>query len=150
MSQISKYQMDKILEERMFSVFYQTLADLRKKDEVQEFLNDLLTPTERIMLAKRLAIATLLIKGTTYEYIRDVIKVSTSTIMGVKTWLNIGGKGYLKAVTKLIRNEKFDAFLDKTEELIEKLTIPRPGSDWSKKRSQSWKEYSLRRKKRII
>src|SRR3989344_8538377 len=150
MSQISKYQMDKILEERMFSVFYQTLADLRKKDEVQEFLNDLLTPTERIMLAKRLAIATLLIKGTTYEYIRDVIKVSTSTIMGVKTWLNIGGKGYLKAVTKLILNEKFDAFLDKTEELIEKLTIPRPGSDWSKKRSQSWKEYSLRRKKRII
>ena len=150
MSQISKYQMDKILEERMFSVFYQTLTDLRKKDEVQEFLNDLLTPTERIMLAKRLAIATLLIKGTTYEYIRDVIKVSTSTIMGVKTWLNIGGKGYLKAVTKLIRNEKFDAFLDKTEELIEKLTIPRPGSDWSKKRSQSWKEYSLRRKKRII
>lgn len=150
MSQVSRYEMDKILEKRMFEIFYGTLADLKTKEEIEEFLNDLLSKTEKIMLAKRLAIATLLIKGLTYEYIRDVIKVSTSTVMGVKTWLNMGGKGYSKAINKLIADEKAEAFWDKAEEIIEKLTIPRVGTNWKRVRVESRKERSIRKNKRII
>ena len=116
MTQVSKYRMDKDLEKRMFNVFYKTLADLRTEKQVEMFLHDLLTPTEKVMLAKRLAIAILLIKDLSYRYIRDMLKVSTTTIVSTNMWLNQGGDGYRAAIEKLIREEKADELLDNVDE----------------------------------
>src|SRR3989344_5085199 len=138
MSQVSRYPMSKILKERMFDVFYQTLADLKTKREVETFLTDLLSTTEQVMLAKRLAIALLLVKGKTFYFIRDTLKVSTATILFVKSWLNLKGAGYREAIERIIRNEKFDSFLDHVEEFIEQVTLPRSGPNWSEVRKASW------------
>ena len=46
------------------------------------------------MLARRLKVARLLEQGLTYERIREVMKVSYSTITRVQTWLNLYGEGY--------------------------------------------------------
>ncbi|MBI4130091.1 hypothetical protein HY468_02125 [Candidatus Roizmanbacteria bacterium] len=150
MAQLSKYPMDKQLEERMYEVFYQTLADLKTSESVQEFLCDLLSKSEQTMLAKRLAIAVLLVKGANYAYIRDVLKVSTSTVVAVHSWLESGGVGYQRAIDRLIRQEKTEAFLDTIEEVIERITIPRPHTDWRKARSETWQRRQIVRNKRAL
>ncbi|HLB60782.1 MAG TPA: Trp family transcriptional regulator [Patescibacteria group bacterium] len=150
MTQVSKYPMHPDLERRMFDIFYQTIAELKSKDQVRIFLYDLLSPTERTMLSKRLAIATLLLKGNSYDMIRSTLKVSTSTIVTIKRWLDEEGRGYKKAIEKLLRKESVEAFADKVEEIIEKVIIPRPGINWSSERSNSWHKRAKRRRESTL
>jgi TrpR-related protein YerC/YecD len=74
--------------------FCQALAALKTPQEVAEFLKDLLGPAELEMLAKRLQVAKYLIKGWTYSEIKELLKVSFSTIARVNFWLQVSGKGY--------------------------------------------------------
>jgi len=58
------------------------------------FLGDVLTETERVVLAKRLAIAVYLNKNKSYENIRKDLKVSSATIANVQKMLENGGSGF--------------------------------------------------------
>lgn len=80
MPQVSKYLLEKQVKNRVFEVFWKTIAGLNTTPQVKEFFDELLTPTEKIMLAKRLAISILLYKKYSYEDIVDILKVSPSTI----------------------------------------------------------------------
>lgn len=122
MTQVSRYPLDKDIQERIFEVFWQTMVDLRTQTEAKEFWNDLLTPTEKIMLAKRLSIAVLLIKGYNYLNIKDILKVSGGTISSVALWLNQGGQGYKRAVKKIINSEKWEDFWQKISDNLKELT----------------------------
>lgn len=97
--QVSTRKVNPVLEKQVFSVFYQALADLRTPEEVEEVFTDLLTETERTAIAKRLAIATFLEKGRSYENIRETLKVSSATIASVAELL--ASPGIQLALTKI-------------------------------------------------
>jgi len=73
------------------------------------FLSDLLTKTERLMLAKRLAIMVLLKKGLSSYEISAMLKVSSSTVMRFSCRLE--GKEFKKIKNK-ISNNMADDFID--------------------------------------
>src|SRR3990167_9033795 len=56
------------------------IAGLHSKREAKLLLNEILTPTERIMLAKRIAIIFMLKKNYSFETIWRTLKVSPSTV----------------------------------------------------------------------
>ena len=56
MTKVSKYLMSEAVKDRMFEVFWKSIADLQGPESVKEFFTELLTPTEQVMLAKRLAV----------------------------------------------------------------------------------------------
>lgn len=89
-------------------LFWESISNLTNSQKAEEFFNDLLTPTEKIMLSKRLAIAIMLIKGYDYATIRSTIKVSPSTIGSISTWLKLSGSGYRKTVEKLLKRERVE------------------------------------------
>ena len=62
MSQVSKYPVSKDVSDRMFEVFQMTISSLNNKEDIEEFFDEFLSPIEKIMLAKRLSIAVLLVK----------------------------------------------------------------------------------------
>lgn len=64
----------------MFNFLSDTVAKLRTKEQVSGFFEEFLTPTEKVMLAKRLAIGILIAKRYSYREISDLLKMSTSTI----------------------------------------------------------------------
>lgn len=66
MTQVSKYPVHRDVEKRMFEIFKTTISNLKHSEEIEDFLEDFLSPVEKIMLAKRLAIAVLLAKNYTY------------------------------------------------------------------------------------
>ncbi|OGY16792.1 MAG: hypothetical protein A2785_03425 [Candidatus Chisholmbacteria bacterium RIFCSPHIGHO2_01_FULL_49_18] len=101
--QVSSRQLNSVLEKQIFSVFYQTLSDLRTPEEIKTVLTDLLTETELTALAKRLAIATFLEKGRSYENIRDTLKVSSATIASVAE--QIGNPGFQMALERIRAEE---------------------------------------------
>lgn len=79
---------------------------MQSKEEVREFVKDLFTHTEYKMFAKRLHIARMLIKGETYETIKDVVKVTEKPIVYVSNLLANSGNGFRRADERLKDVEK--------------------------------------------
>lgn len=116
MPQVSKKFLQKDIEKRMYQVFEKAIADLKKTEEIKDFIADILTPTERIMLSKRLAIAVLLAKGYDYRQIGDILKVSSTTVGSVIKQHLIGGDGYKVVVDKILQSEELQKlFIDLTK-----------------------------------
>lgn len=150
MTQVSRYPLRADMEERLFEIFWQVLADLKTAPEIRVFLHDLLTPTERIMLAKRLGIALLLIKQYDYATIREILKVSTTTIAHVALWLKTEGSGYRAALMKIIKKEKQEAFWDSLERTLAQVIPPPTGTNWREKRHTQYQKLQARRDKRTL
>lgn len=122
MPQVSKYPLTKTTEQRLYKLFWETIANFKDSYKAEQFFNDLLTPTEKIMLSKRLAIAIMLLKEYDYSAIRSVLKVSPGTIGSVSLWLKHSGTGYRKALEKLARREKLEDILETVDATLELIT----------------------------
>jgi len=109
MTQVSKYPISKDVYEHIFDVFLATIAEIKTKNEVASFLQDFLTPTERIMLAKRLAIGLLLAKNYDYREISKILRVSTTTI-GNMSSLYKYGHAYRKVIDDILADEEMEKF----------------------------------------
>ena len=121
MPQVSKRPLSKNIQQNLYSIFWQTLADLKNSADVKEFLTDLLTPTEKVMLAKRLAIALMLIKGYDYASIRSTLKVSPQTIGSVSLWLKYSGSGYRKSIERIMKKQKIADLIKNVENLLQEI-----------------------------
>src|SRR3989344_5293822 len=129
-TQVSRYPIHKDVEKRMFDIFKKSISHMHSSEEIGYFLDDFLSPVEKIMLAKRLSIAVLLAKGYTYPSIKSMLRVTPATIASVSMNLKYSGKGYKHVVEKVLRNEKLDEFWQKMEDILAKIP-PSKGSDWS-------------------
>lgn len=118
MPQVSKWWLSKDIEEKMFALFFQAFARLSKPVDIAKFLNDLLGPVEKIMLAKRLAIAVLLRRGYDYESIKQTLRVSSETIARVNISLNYGGEGYTMVVDEILKDRRMREFWEKIEDVL--------------------------------
>lgn len=118
MTQVSKRQLNSGVRKRIYEIFVDILKEVQTSSEVQSLLEDFLTPTERVMLPKRLCIAYLLLKQYNQRAISSYLKVSFTTINRVSTSLKTGGQGYTLMLTRLQKREKIDAILKQIEEGI--------------------------------
>ena len=132
MSQVSKYPVSPKVYERIFEILFQAAVKIKNKKEAEEFFNDILSPTEKIMLAKRISIALLLVKKYDYRAIRRILHVSSPTIADVSASLRYTGKGYKQIVEKLLEEEAIKDFLLSVVEGIASLgSVGGKGSgDW--------------------
>lgn len=92
--------MTKRQQEELFLKLARSVALLSTVEEVAQFLKDLLSESEVLMLARRLQIAELLTEGRTYEQIRKELKVGWNTIAKVQTWLSLYGEGYRLVINR--------------------------------------------------
>lgn len=105
MTQVSKYPLSKTVTERIFAIFLKSFVEIKNSNDADQFISDLLTHTEKIMLAKRLAIAFLLEKGYEYRAIQQLMKVSSATIMNVNAKRKSSSQGYKKLIEKIVKQE---------------------------------------------
>jgi TrpR-related protein YerC/YecD len=119
MAQVSRNPIHKDVHYQIRDDFVWILSALRSIDEAKSFYYDFFTKTERMMFAKRLAVAMMLEKELTYQDIRSLLHVSTSTISRVSGWLDRSGTGVKQALDKLIREERMTQFWEKVDRLLE-------------------------------
>lgn len=99
MSQSIFHQTEKYLpkndkENRLVKAF----ASLKSKEDVANFLRDLLTIAEIEEFANRLEMVRLLVKGHSYLKIAKETGASTTTVTRVAYWLNHGCGGYKRVI----------------------------------------------------
>ncbi len=117
MSQVSKYPITQNVYNHIFDVFLTVVSDLNTKKSVSEFFEEFLTPTERIMFAKRLAIGLLLAKKYDYHQISRILRVSTTTVGNVSSRYKFG-KSYRQVIEDLLKDEENEKFWLKLGEEI--------------------------------
>lgn len=110
MTQVSKFPVQKDVLNEIFEVFLETIANLDTKRKVLNFFEEFLTPTERIMLAKRLAIGLLISKGYSYEDISHLLRVSTSTICDYAT-LYRHRENFRQVINQILQKKEIENFL---------------------------------------
>lgn len=128
MARISKYPILKEVYEKVFDLFLETFLQLRSKKRVANFFDEFLTPTEQIMLAKRMAISLLLVKNYNYQDISGILKVSNGTIAEVSMQYRYGK--YLKSVALQLaeKDELKDFWLDVAEMVTSVGMVGRKGT----------------------
>ena len=150
MPQVSRRPLNKFLEQRMHEVFWGSLAKLNSKVAVSGFLSDLLTPTERVMLAKRLAMAILIERGWCQDEISHALKVSTATIVRLKSTLRYGGQGYRAVIDQLGKDEAWADLLNGLEKDWDEFTAGQIGRNWKQSKSEVFQKHLRKRLKRSV
>lgn len=127
MVRISPYRLKPEAFEKVFNVFYEVLGNNRDKKEFNNILFDLLSPAERMMIAKRIAIIFLLMKNIDYRTISEVLKVSTTTVFKFRLLME-NSKGLVPALRQIVMNDKVILAF---KELFSDLFPPGvPGVNW--------------------
>lgn len=139
MTQVSKIPLRKEIEKRMFDIFLDSIATVRTKRQAENFLSDWLSPTERIMLAKRLSVALLLTKQYDQRSIAKLLRVGLETVNKVNKVLNHGSGGYGMIVGTFLREEKSNVFWEKIDDALANLFPPRH-RDWGMWRKERWEQ----------
>lgn len=84
----------------------ETLAGLRRPEDVRAFLEDLCTPAELEAMADRWKVVPLLVEGMPYREIHDRTLVSVTTIGRVARTLERGAGGYRLAIRRSLRGPR--------------------------------------------
>lgn len=141
MVRISKNPLSRETQREVMQAFIQTLARINDDSILKRFLDDLLTPTEKIMLAKRLMAAVLLQRGYSYGAVCSVLKMSKGTVNTIQRELIKSGEGYRRIFDLFFRESKGKRIMDAIERFLDAITLPMKGSPSSMRR---WKR-ALRR-----
>ncbi len=100
MPHLSPRELDPRTKKEILQVFAMVLGKLNN-NETKEFLFSILSETERIMLAKRLAIITLLQEGIDDAAISEALGVTKITINRMQLFLNLRPRGFEIARNKI-------------------------------------------------
>lgn len=99
-SQISDKEKVDLLQE-----FCEAISVLSNPEEIMDFITDLLTKQETIMIARRIKIAKMLINGNNYQEIRNSLKVGLGTVSKINQWLLESGQGF-RIIAQRTKKEK--------------------------------------------
>ncbi len=66
--------------------FYDFVSSLNR-EETEDFFYNFLTPSEKIILARRLRVAKMLLQGFTQTQVRSKLSVGVSTVQFVQNWI---------------------------------------------------------------
>lgn len=105
MSQVSKRILPKNIQERLLKNLWSSFSSIKNHSEAKVFLEDFLSPTEKTMFAKRIAIAILLKKNYDFRAISSILKVSTTTVNSIYKLLNLKSKSYNLIIEKYNRRQ---------------------------------------------
>jgi len=103
--QLSKHGVSRPIEKKIYKSLYRVLADIKQPRSVEIFFTGILTETERVALAKRLAIAVYLKKNKSYQVIKNELKVSSATIATVQKLMNENNEGLNNALKAIEADE---------------------------------------------
>ena len=105
MPRVSRIPVKKDVYKDLLDSFVNLIIDFKEEFEVKAFLNDFLTPEEKLMLSKRLILALMVKKNFSVEDIRGILRVSKATVHSMKHWLSFK-KGIKIGVEKLKKREE--------------------------------------------
>ena len=95
-------------------------------------MDDFLSPTEKTVLVKRLAIAVMLIKGNDYNSIRQTLKVTPVTISKISLKIAHGNGSVKKTAINVAESDYGKALIEEFLGIFEKRKVTLTGEVYKK------------------
>ena len=114
----------KLLEER----FVRFILGLKNSKQGELLLKEILTPTERTMLAKRVSIIYMLERGYSFYRIQKILKVSTSTIL--RFWKQKQSGAFVHTLQSFKKEQEAKKFWGTLETFLRAGMPPRGRGRW--------------------
>ncbi len=130
MTQVSKYKLRPEVWHKIFDLFSESLSGIKNKANFDTFLNDFLSPTEKIMLAKRFAIGVLLSKGNSYQQIESILHVTSATISKVSVSIKYNQKGINETIENALKKDATRLVWEEIQSLFDLPTKGLPISEY--------------------
>ncbi len=113
MVRLSKQPVNKEKLEKVYKLLYEILRKAKNENEFLSLTKDLLSPTEQLMIAKRIAIIYLILKNVDTESICDYLKVSRGTVAKFKWIIEEKKDSQLpKIIKSILKKEKISHFFE--------------------------------------
>lgn len=130
MVRISEKRVKKEIFVRILDQLFDYVVGVKTKSESKRFLNEFFTPSEKIMLAKRLALIVMLKRGYSFTAIRKTLKMSESTI--AKFWRLLRQSKFSFIQEKELAKKKKKEFWETLEKILNAGLPPRGRGRWSR------------------
>lgn len=130
MTQVSKHQLNEEVYRKIFLLFPQFLGSLSRKGRELVVVDALFSTTEQTMIAKRIAIAFMLVKGYGYAPISAKLKVSYGTIAKINEITKNADSIFVKELESIARHDAFSDFLNAIGYKLS-VAMPPRGGNWS-------------------
>jgi len=102
MPKVNRKRINPQVFEKIKENFWKLLANFESPQETQAFFETFFTPGEVKIFTKRLAVALLLLQGSSYQKIEDSLSVSPPTISRIGIWLERDGKKFAPLLENLL------------------------------------------------
>lgn len=129
MPKLSKFRLSSKDVEHLSEQIVECALQVRSKEELTLFFNDLLTRTEKAMFGKRILIAVFLENGYSYMEISRWLKVSQATVSSVRSRLDQDGRGLRLVISRLERQKKIEQIIDTIKKMLDRIP-KKSGSRW--------------------
>lgn len=144
MVQLSKRKVKPEAMNKMFSLLFDLLGKQTNKSSFEIVMDGLFSPVEKIMIAKRVATLFLISKDEEWQTIRDIVKVSLSTISKCQMILRNNSE-MKKALNNIADKKEMELFF---EELLMLLFGPGTAyvnwkNAWKRKRELEQKKADI-------
>ncbi len=136
MVQLSKREVKPEVQLKMYKLLFEVVGKQKDNRHFTNVLNGILSPIEKLMIAKRVSVLFLLVKKVEWTIICDVLKVSPSTISKCQMIL-LNNMEIICALKALIKQRDMVLFFD---ELF--LSFFGPGTAYV-----NWKNAHIRKNK---
>jgi len=111
MARISRRPIKEEILQKVFALFFEIVGKKTNLRDFKSVISEILSPVERIMIAKRVAIVYLLLKGIDQRSISNVLKVSNATVSKFAVLME-KSTGVVPSFNKILTNDKILDFLD--------------------------------------
>lgn len=151
MSQVSKLPVKEEIYKNIFELFLTLFTKTFTHSHAENLLNELFTPTEKIVIAKRLGIAVLLKKGYNYNTIQQVLRVSKPTIAFINNQFKYQKNGLNYFTEEVIKDQKLSEYLDTIiNNVLKGFSMTKGSGVWKYLRTEIEQNKSLTKKSKIV
>lgn len=112
MVHLSKKYLEKEKLIKLYHLLFEVLSRSSNRDNFISIMNDILSPSEQEMIAKRIAIIYLLTKNTNFAAVAEYLKVSKSTVAKFSLLFYKKDTDLVKLVKFLISKGKILGFIE--------------------------------------
>ncbi len=113
MAQISRRRLNPKVWDQILHLFLRALIETKSEAGAKGLTNSFLTSTERVMLAKRLALFFFIEKGLTVREIADRLKISTATVVRWQLAWSRADANFKKVIRQIMAQEEINRLFDK-------------------------------------
>ncbi len=123
MPRVSKRKPNKKAEEELVYNFIQIISKINNEKVARNFLNDLFTKEEKIMLSKRLMLFALLRKNYSPSTINSILSISYETIRIHSNQLPFKSSDFIKVLDVIIKTKDMEEFWKKVDRLLKPIDL---------------------------